>query len=277
MSIFDESGKDFKAALLAGAPKMGLFLNATSPTIAEQLSLSGYDWLLVDTQHGPMNPETLQHMLAAIHCGKAKAMVRVKSPTDFEGMQTALDSGADGVLVPCVTTAESVKNAIAACKYPTEGTRSVYFPQRSTNAKGLLGYVGNANANMIMACQVETAAAVENLEAIAALPGLDMLFLGQNDLCMSMGLYEKYEFPLMYTSDELNGATTKLIENANKNKVILGIFLFGTDRVEEFLKKGFTFVAIGNDLHHIATQAGTHMKALEAAATGASKEWKAPA
>merc|ERR1712178_287142 len=105
-----------------------------------------------------------------------------------------------------------------------------------------LGYVGNANANVIVCAQVETAACVENIEAIAALPGLDMLFLGQNDLCMSMGLYEKYEFPLMYTSDELNAATTSLVENAKKNNKILGIFLFGTDRVEEFLKLGFTYV-----------------------------------
>lgn len=276
MSIADESGKEFKAELLAGTPKMGLFLNSGSATVAEQLSTCGYDWLLVDTQHGPMNPENLQYMLAAIHCGKAKSMVRVKSPTDFEGIQTALDSGADGILVPVVCTADEVKKAIAACKYPTEGTRSVYFPQRSTNKKGLLGYVGNANKNVIVAVQCETAACVDNLEEIASLPGLDMMLLGQNDLCMSLGLYEKYDFPLMYTSSELNAATDKLIKNCQNNKKILGIFLFGTDRVEEFLKKGFTFIAIGNDLHHIMTQAETHMKAFEAAATGASKVWKAP-
>ena len=76
------------------------------------------------------------------------------------------------------------------------------------------------------------------------LPRLMELFLGQNDLCMSMGLYEKYEFPHMYTSPELNAATTKLIYNARKNNKILGLFLFGTDRVAEFMDKGFTFISV---------------------------------
>ena len=91
-----------------------------------------------------------------------------------------------------------------------------------------------------------------------------MLFLGQNDLCMSMGLYEKYEFPLMYTSPELGAATDKLAAAAKKNNVPLGVFLFGTSRVQEFLDKGFPFISVGNDLHHILTQAGAHITALEA-------------
>ena len=81
-----------------------------------------------------------------------------------------------------------------------------------------------------------------------------MLFLGQNDLCMSMGLFEKYVFPEMYTSKELMGATDKLIKAAKKNKVILGLFLFGTSRVGEFLEKGFRFISVGNDLHQLAAE-----------------------
>ncbi len=98
--------------------------------------------------------------------------------------------------------------------------------------------------------------------------GVDMLFLGQNDLCMSMGLYEKYKFPDMYTSPELNDATNKLIAAAKKNNIILGIFLFGTSRVAEFLEKGFTFVSVGNDLHHVLTQAGAYVKDVEGIAKG---------
>ena len=107
-----------------------------------------------------------------------------------------------------------------------------------------LGYAGASNKNVIIALQVETADCIRNMEEIAAIPGVDMLFLGQNDLCMSMGLYEKYEFPHMYTSPELNAATTKLIYNARKNNKILGLFLFGTDRVAEFMDKGFTFISV---------------------------------
>ena len=111
---------------------------------------------------------------------------------------------------------------------------------------------------------METADCIKNIDEIAAVPGVDMLFLGQNDLCMSMGLYEKYKFPDMYTSPELGDATNKLIAAAKKNNIILGIFLFGTSRVGEFLDKGFRFISVGNDLHHILTQAGAYVKDVEA-------------
>src|SRR5262252_2460537 len=257
------SGAQFKAQLREGAPKLGLFINSHSPTVVEQLAHSGYDWLLVDTQHGPMGNETLSGMLAGIANGGAKSLVRVGQYSDRAGIQQALDMGADGVLIPYINTAGEARQAVSCAKYPTAGTRSVYFPQRSMNKDGLLGYAGNWNNNSIVALQVETADCIKNIAEIAAIPGVDILFLGQNDLCMSMGLYEKYEFPHMYTSPELNAATKSLIENARKNNVILGLFLFGTGRVGEFLDRGFTFISIGNDLHHVLTQAGAHVADLE--------------
>jgi 4-hydroxy-2-oxoheptanedioate aldolase len=267
------SGAEFKRELREGAPKMGLFVNSHSPTVAEQLAHTGYDWLLVDTQHGPMDGEHLSAMLCAITSGGAKSMVRVGGFDDRPGIQQALDLGADGVLVPYINTAEEARQAVSCARYPTQGTRSVYFPQRSTNKAGLLGYVGNANKNVIVALQVETASCIKNIVEIAAVPGVDILFLGQNDLCMSMGLFEKYEFPLMYTSPELQGATDKLVAEARKNNVILGVFLFGTARVGEFLEKGFTFISVGNDLHHILTQAGAYVKDMEGMAKEKGKLW----
>src|SRR6516164_7794577 len=139
------SGKQFKTELREGRPKMGLFVNSHSPTVAEQLAHSGYDWLLVDSQHGPMAFETLSTMLAAIASGGAKSMVRVAGYHDRGGIQQALDLGADGVLIPYINSAEEARQGISCCRYPTVGTRSVYFPQRATNKAGLLGYVGNAN------------------------------------------------------------------------------------------------------------------------------------
>jgi len=264
---------EFKDQLRAGSPKFGLFVNSHSPTVAEQLAHSGYDWLLIDTQHGPMGNVELSAMLAAVASGGAKSMVRVQGYHDRGGIQQALDLGADGILVPYINTAEEAKAAISCARYPTAGTRSVYFPQRSMNKAGLLGYAGNANKNVIIALQVETASCIDNIEAIAAVPGTDILFLGQNDLCMSMGLYEKYEFPLMYTSPELGGATDKLIGEARKNNVILGIFLFGTARVGEFLDKGFTFLSLGNDLHHVLTQTGAYVNDCERIAKEKGKSW----
>ena len=189
------SGSEFKKQLRAGQPKMGLFLNAHSPTVAEQLAHSGYDWLLVDSQHGPMGYEKLSAMLSGIANGGAKSLVRVGGYDDRPGIQQSLDMGADGVLVPYINTAEEARQAVSCMKYPTVGTRSVYFPQRSMNKAGLLGYAGNWNNEGIVALQVETAYCIKNIAEIAAVPGVDILFLGQNDLCMSMGLYEKYKFP----------------------------------------------------------------------------------
>jgi len=257
------TGADWKQQMRDGKPSMGLFLNSHSPTVAEQLAHSGYDWLLVDTQHGPMGYEKLSAMLCAIASGGAKSMVRVGGYSDRAGIQQALDLGADGVLIPYINSAEEARQAVSCARYPMQGTRSVYFPQRSTNKAGLLGYVGNANKNITVALQVETASCIDNMEEIAAVPGVDILFLGQNDLCMSMGLYEKYEFPHMYTSPELGAATDKLVAEARKNNVILGVFLFGTARVGEFLDKGFSFISVGNDLHHVLTQAGAYVKELE--------------
>ena len=258
------SGAEFKKQLREGRPKLGIFLNAHSPTVAEQLAHSGYDWLLVDTQHGPMGYESLSGMLAGIANGGAKSLVRVGSYSDRPSIQQALDMGADGVLIPYINSASEARQAVSCARYPTIGTRSVYFPQRSMNREGLLGYAGGANDNVIVALQVETADCIKNIDEIAAVPGVDILFLGQNDLCMSMGLYEKYKFPDMYTSPELGEATEKLKTAARKNSVILGLFLFGTARVGEFLDKGFPFISIGNDLHHILTQAGAYVKDVEA-------------
>ena len=267
------TGAEFKKQLREGKPKMGLFLNSHSPTVAEQLAHSGYDWLLVDTQHGPMGYLELSGMLAGIANGGAKSMVRVQGYHDRGGIQQALDMGSDGVLVPYINTADEARQAVSCARYPTAGTRSVYFPQRSMNRAGLLGYAGAANENIIVALQVETADCIKNIDEIAAVKGVDLLFLGQNDLCMSMGLYEKYKFPDMYTSPELGAATEKLKAAAKRNNVILGLFLFGTARVGEFLEKGFPFISIGNDLHHILTQAGAYVKDMEAVSKEKGKAW----
>jgi 4-hydroxy-2-oxoheptanedioate aldolase len=267
------TGAEFKQELRDGTPKLGLFVNSHSSTVVEQLAHSGYDWLLVDTQHGPMGPETLSTMIGGISNGGAKSLVRVAGAHDRGGIQQSLDVGADGVLVPYINNADEVRQAVSCCRYPTAGTRSVYFPQRSMNKEGLLGYAGAANDNIICALQVETADCIKNIDEIAAVPGVDILFLGQNDLCMSMGLFEKYQFPDMYFSDELQDATNKLRNAAKKNNIILGLFLFGTDRVGEFLEKDFSLISLGNDLHHILTQVGSYVGNVEEVSKEKGRPW----
>lgn len=266
---------EFKAELRAGKPKFGVFLNSSSALLAGQFSHSGYDWLLVDTQHSPIDAKTLSQMIVSIRTGQARIMVRVGSSQDRAGIQNALDSGADGILIPYINNAKELEDAVSCCYYPTTGTRSVYFPQQCMNSTGLLGYVPEANKNVIVAFQVETAACIENIDEIMAVKGVDIAFLGQNDLCMSMGLFDgRYVFPQMYFSTELAEATAKLITAAKCNNVILGLFLFGIDRVGEFLEKGFTFISIGSEIHHALTQAATHVRALEDIAASKGKVWK---
>ncbi|HEY1302929.1 MAG TPA: aldolase/citrate lyase family protein, partial [Vicinamibacterales bacterium] len=107
------TGAEFKKQLRAGGTKLGLFLNSHSPTVAEQLAHSGYDWLLVDTQHGPMGNESLSGMLSGIANGGATSMVRVGGYSDRPCIQQSLDMGADGVLVPYINTAEEARAAVS--------------------------------------------------------------------------------------------------------------------------------------------------------------------
>jgi 4-hydroxy-2-oxoheptanedioate aldolase len=258
-----DRGHLFKQDLKNGKPKMGLFLNSGSPVVAEQLSHSGYDWLLVDFQHGPMDYTTLASMLSSIANGKALSLVRVGGYHDRIGIQQSLDSGSNGILIPYVNNGKEAKEAVNSCLYPTKGSRSVYFPQRSTNVSGLLGYVGNFNKNAVVAIQIETKDSIDNIDEIVGTEGLDIAFLGQNDLCLSMGLFEKYEFPHMYSSPELKAAVKKLLEACKKHKKIPGIFLFGTDKVGESIEQGFNLISVGNDLHGLLLQTGTHVKNLE--------------
>lgn len=272
------TGEQFKADLRANQTKMGIFINSNSPVVAEQLSHSSYDWLLIDTQHGPYDFTTHSNMLAAINKGSALSFVRVGGYDDRIGIQQSLDNGANGILVPYINTRAEVDQATSCCLYPEpskhNGSRSIYFPQRCSNLEGLLGYTGAANKQTIVAIQVETKSCIDNIDEILANPHIDIAFLGRNDLAMSMGLFEKYKFPEMFSSPELNEAIDKLLAACKKHNKIPGIFLFGTDGVEEAIKKGFIFVSVGNDLHHILTSNQQHVDKLREMTQRTGHNWQ---
>ena len=268
------TGAEFKKQLRGGAPKMGLFLNAHSPTVAEQLAHSGYDWLLVDTQHGPMASEKLSAMLCAIASGGAKSMVRVAGFDDRAGIQQALDMGADGVLIPYINTAEEARQAISCARYPTVGTRSVYFPQRSMNKAGLLGYAGDgtmqhhcraAGGNRRPASRTWTRSPPSRASTSC--------FWARTICACRWGSTKNTNSRTCTPRPNWRPPPKAWSTTARKNNVILGLFLFGTARVGEFLEKGFTFISIGNDLHHVLTQAGAYVKDMEAAAAEKGKPW----
>ena len=270
------SGAEFKKQLREGKPKLGLFINSHSPTVVEQLAYSGYDWLLVDTQHGPMDSrKTFRHARAASRNGGAKSMVRVggisRPPRHPAGARHGRGRRAHSLHQYRGRSAPGRE-----LRPLSHGRHALGLFSAAQHEQGRPARLRRQlrTTNVIVALQVETASCIENIAEIAAVPGVDILFLGQNDLCMSMGLYEKYEFPHMYTSPELGAATQKLVDSGEKNNVILGLFLFGTSRVGEFLEKGFTFISIGNDLHHVLTQAGAYVKDMENISKEKGKAWK---
>lgn len=273
-----QTGKQFKDSLRRGDPKFGYFINSSSPVVAEQMAQSRTDWLLIDAQHGPFNNNNMASMLSGIgNNQKTMSFVRVAGYNDRPTIQQALDSGAHGILLPYVKTRSEVEEGVYTCLYPEPskhtGSRSIYFPQRSSNELGLLGYTGGNNEHVITAIQCETKECLDNIEDICQIPHLDVVFVGRNDLALSMGLFEKYQFPDMYSSPELNQALEKVINTCHANGKIPGIFLFGTEEIQTHLEKGFRLIAAGNDLHCILSTMTGNVQQIRNAVQGAGLTW----
>jgi len=236
------TGAEFKQELRGGKPKFGLFVNSHSPTVAEQLAHSGYDWLLVDTQHGPMGPEQLSAMLCGVASGGAKSMVRVGGYDDRIGIQQSLDLGADGVLVPMVNTAAEAKAAISACKYPPEGTRG-FGPRRASDyGRSTDDYVAQANEGTIVVLQIEHIKAVDDVDSIIALPGIDVICLGPTDLSGSLGLLRQFTHP------KVVAAVDKVMARSSaKGLPVCAGVAFPPGIMKDWVAKGANFVLTMED------------------------------
>ena len=168
----------------AGRPTFGGWATLGDPYAAELLGRAGFDWVGLDVQHGLIPPSAVPELLRALAVTSTPALVRVSWNAPEEIMRV-LDAGANGVIVPLVNSAEEARAAVAACRYPPDGTRS-WGPARA--ALGTPGYdVPTANAAVICAVMAETAAAVERIDEIASVPGVDAVFIGPRDLALSYG------------------------------------------------------------------------------------------
>ena len=177
-----------KERLKAGRPALGCWLHLASPIAAEIVAHAGYDALVIDHEHGPGDFVNAILSMQAASGTQATTMIRVPW-NDMVTIKRALDSGAQGVMVPYVQSAEEARAAVAACRYPPEGVRG-YANQVTRCA----GYGANAKAydegwpeNLLLICQIETRKAVDNIPEIAAVDGIDMLFIGPSDLAASIG------------------------------------------------------------------------------------------
>lgn len=249
------------ARLRAGQPALGLWLQLGSPHVARMLAAQGcYDWLLVDLEHSPVDPATAAHMLATIadiSGGQVTPLCRVVAGTAFH-LKQALDSGAHGVLVPMIGTAEEARDVVKYSRFPPAGERGGggLAPHLSYLANRA-GYTAGANREVLVSIQIETRQAIENLDAILDVPGLDMIFIGPNDLHMSYGLSPRYwsdDAPFVAAVEQVKAGCAR---RGLPLGILSGDGATGRQRVAE----GFAFVGIGTDANTLLRGAGQHYEA----------------
>lgn len=176
----------FKARLKAGESQWGIWNSLASPVAAEALSLVGFDWMLFDTEHSPVEVAGLQPILQAAALGAASAVAR-PAWNDKVLIKKLLDIGVQTLLVPFVETAGEAEAAVRATRYPPEGIRGVAGSTRASRYGMAEGYLRKANDEICVLVQIETAGALARLEEIAAVEGVDGVFIGPSDLSASMG------------------------------------------------------------------------------------------
>lgn len=176
----------FKARLLAGETQLGLWMSIPSPVTAEALSLIGFDWLLFDSEHAPVEVASIQPLLQAASAGSSALAAR-PAWNDKVLIKKLLDIGTQTLLIPFVQNAEEAQAAVRATRYPPEGIRGVAGSTRASRYGQASDYLRQAGDQICVLVQVETKAALDNLEEIAAVPGVDGIFVGPSDLSASLG------------------------------------------------------------------------------------------
>jgi 4-hydroxy-2-oxoheptanedioate aldolase len=223
-----------------GEPSIGAWLSLANTHTAELMANAGFDWLVVDMQHGLLDYGDLRHMLPAISTTQTTPMVRVSWNRPSEIMK-ALDAGAMGVIVPLVNTRAEAEAAISACRYPPDGTRS-FGPIRAALYGGR-GYVAEANKEIACIVMIETQQGLANLEEIVSTPGLDGVYVGPSDLAYALGLP-----PVGDTEDARHLETVgRILATCKRHKVPAGIHTGGLDYTRRRLAAGFDFVTLGSD------------------------------
>lgn len=226
---------------------VGTFVSISNPTVVEILGRCGFELVCIDAEHGAFGPTEVQELLRAAASVGTPAIVRVSGIGAEIGR--ALDSGAAGVVVPRVETAEQARAVVDAVRYPPNGARGA-GPGRAT-AYGLdfAGYLARADNEVAAIVQVETVIGVANVSEILAVPGIDMVFIGPGDLAVSLG------FP--GGSPEHDAAIRRIIVAAHAAGVPVGIFSLTVDSMREWASLGVTFFLLSGDLAMLAQQAGS--------------------
>ncbi len=237
-----------KAALRAGVPQYGIWLNLASPYTAELLSGAGFDWLLIDGEHGP---NLIPQMLAQAQTIGSRTSVVVRPPQGEVWMiKQILDLGVQTILVPMIESAEHAAEMVRAMRYPPEGVRGMGAGvARAADFGRISDYIASANAQTCLLLQVESRAGLAALPAILAMDGVDGVFIGPADLAADMGFPGDSAAPQVQSAiDEALGA----IVAAGK---MAGILTFDPAAAKRYAAMGVTFLGVGGDIGLLVTAA----------------------
>lgn len=237
-----------KHRLAQGLPTIGHWISLASPSIVEMLASFGLDWMLLDTEHSPAEGETVENMLRALKGTGVVPLVRVAS-NDPALIKKALDRGAYGIVVPLVNTLEQAQEAVAAAKYPPEGIRGVAGTRASLYGLEFQDYFAQWNKEVLVVCQVETAQALENVDLMATVPGVDVLFVGPNDLSANLNMFRQFDHP------EFRAALQRVLSAAQRNGIATGYLASTAEDALERIDQGFRFVSVASDTRLLAAAA----------------------
>lgn len=244
--------------LRRGQPVIGSFLGLQSPNVAELMAHAGFDFLVIETEHNALDSAEVEHILMAVSGTETVPMVRIPSASQVF-IQRALDMGAMGIVVPSVRTPEEARAIVSATRYPPQGTRS-WGPLRASGYTfDNEDYFNRANDNILVTLIIETKEAVENIEAIARVPGIDVLYLGPWDLCLSLGLN-----PLHQPHPEVEQVVEQMLAAGKAGAAAVGIGSSTPDQVRQRLAKGLTYITYGPDYSLMIAAARAGIEAFRA-------------
>ena len=236
----------FKAALGATPCQFGLWCSLSSPFAAEVVAGAGYDWLLLDTEHSPGDPLTVLPQLQAIAGYPSVSAIVRPAANDPVLIKRFLDAGAQTLLIPYVQTAAEAESALRATRYPPEGVRGVSALTRATRFGREAGYFDRAADDLCVIVQVETQQALDDLEAIAAVDGVDALFVGPADLAASLGYGAEQAHP------DMRAAVVAAITRIKAVGRPAGLLTGDAELQAMALEVGVDFLAIGVDVGILA-------------------------
>lgn len=243
--------------LKAGEATLGTFAGLGSPNVAELLAHAGFDWLVIETEHNGLDSAEVEHMLMAINGAEVVPIVRVPAANHFF-IQRALDMGGLGILAPLVKTAAEAAAIVRATRYPPAGTRSFGPLRASRYTFDNAGYFAQANENILVILILETKEAVENLETILAVPGVDGIYLGPFDLCLSLGLD-----PMRQPFPEVEAIVARAQTLCRQHGVAFGIGCSTPQELVDRHAQGCTLLGYGTDYSLLASAARTGVMAFQ--------------